>query len=343
VARIKLSRFVNGFTDRHGKPRYYFRRPGFKAIPLPGLPYTTEFMDAYALALAGITAPRTDIGSDRLQPGSVAKVVAGYLASAAFNHLAPETKRTRRNILERFREQHGEKQVALLRREHIMAMVAAKAETPSASRNLLNTLRVLMQYAIELGIRSDDPTLGVKHAKIRSKGYRTWTEDDINKFEAAHPLGSRARLALALLLYTMQRRSDVVQMGWQHVRGDELTVVQQKTGTKLTLPLRPELKMVLDATPRQHLTFLTTRTGSAFTPAGFTNWFRHCCDAAGLPRGLSAHGLRKAGCRRLAEAGCSAHEIAAWSGHLSLREVERYTKAADQARLARNAMARGKQ
>jgi hypothetical protein len=143
MTRIKLPRFVNGFTDRHGKARYYFRRPGHKAVALPGLPYTTEFMDAYKLALAGITAPRTTIGSDRLQSGSVAKVVAGYLASVAFNALAPETKRTRRNILERFREQHGEKQVKLLRREHIVAMIEAKAATPSASRNLLNTLRVV--------------------------------------------------------------------------------------------------------------------------------------------------------------------------------------------------------
>src|SRR5205823_13317410 len=162
--------------------------------------------DAYTLALAGITAPRTEIGSDRLQPGSIAKIVAGYFASAAFSQLAPETKRTRRNILERFREQHGGKQVELLRREHIVAMIAAKAATPSASRNLLNTLRVLMQYAIEIGIRTDDPTIGVKHAKIRSSGYRTWSDEDIAKFEAAHQPGTRARLALALLLYTMQRR-----------------------------------------------------------------------------------------------------------------------------------------
>jgi integrase len=63
------------------------------------------------------------------------------------------------------------------------------------------------------------------------------------------------------------------------------------------------------------------------------------CERGGL-KGLSAHGLRKAACRRLAEAGCSANEIAAISGHASLREVERYTRAADQERMARNAMAR---
>jgi hypothetical protein len=48
--------------------------------------------------------------------------------------------------------------------------------------------------------------------------------------------------------------------------------------------------------------------------------------------------LRKASCRRLAEARCSANEIASISGHASLREVERYTRAADQERMARNAV-----
>jgi integrase len=87
-----------------------------------------------------------------------------------------------------------------------------------------------------------------------------------------------------------------------------------------------------------NLTFLTTRGGSPFTPAGFTNWFREVCDEAGLPKGTSAHGLRKAACRRLAEAGCSANVIAAISGHRSLSEVQRYTAAADQLRMAREGM-----
>jgi integrase len=61
---------------------------------------------------------------------------------------------------------------------------------------------------------------------------------------------------------------------------------------------------------------------------------------AGLPERCVAHGLRKAAARRLAEAGCSANEIAAVTGHASLEEVTRYTKAADQKRLARSAIRR---
>src|SRR5882724_1582867 len=127
-------------------------------------------------------------------------------------------------------------------------------------------------------------------------------------------------------------------MGRQHIRNGALQVRQQKTGASLAIPIHSALKAVLDATPSEHLTFLTTKDGKPFSPAGFTNWFREMCNEAGLPKGTSAHGLRKAACRRLAEAGCSANVIASISGHASLREVERYTKAADQARMARVGM-----
>jgi integrase len=155
-------------------------------------------------------------------------------------------------------------------------------------------------------------------------------------FRQHHVLGTRARLAFELLLNTVQRRGDVIRMGPQHVKNGLLNVRQTKTREHLALPILSELQAALDATANDHLTFLTTANGKPFTPAGFGNWFRQVCDEAGL-HGFSAHGLRKAGCRRLAEAGCSASEIAAWSGHRTLSEVARYTRAADQAAMARAA------
>lgn len=184
-----------------------------------------------------------------------------------------------------------------------------------------------------------DPTLGITPAKAKTDGFRTWDESDIAAFEAKHPIGTKERLALALLLYTVQRRGDVVRMGRQHVRDGMIAVRQSKTGTMLSIPIHPELRAMLAATPSDHLTFLTTSFGKPFVAAGFTNWFRGACNAAGLLRGTSAHGLRKAGCRRLAEAECSANVIASISGHASLGEVTRYTKAADQARMATDGMA----
>jgi integrase len=176
--------------------------------------------------------------------------------------------------------------------------------------------------------------------KIRAsaQGWPDWPEHAIEQFEKAYPIGSRERLAFALLLYTGQRRGDIIRMGRQHVRGGLLTVRQSKTGAVVAIPIHQDLEEVLAASEAQHLTFLTTATGKPFAPGAFTNWFGGLCRAAGLPIGLSAHGLRKAMCRRLAEGGCTANQIAAVSGHATLQEVSRYTKAADQKRMAADAM-----
>lgn len=292
-------------------------------------------MAAYQAALA-TSAPRADIGERRNAPGSVAALVAAYANSARFKHeIAPETRRTQWAILQRFRDEHGDKRVATLRREHVVAILSSKKPYPR--RNWLKAVRPIMQFAVSIGMIAVDPTEGLK-AGVRTKGdgFPAWGESEIAAFRQYHALTTRARLAFELLLCTVQRRGDVIRMGLQHVRGGLLHVRQSKTGTTLALPILPELEAALDAAPSGHLTFLTTAHGKPFSSAGFGNWFREQCDAAGL-RGFSAHGLRKAGCRRLAEAGCSAMEIAAWSGHRTLGEVARYTRAADQVAMARAA------
>jgi integrase/recombinase XerD len=127
----------------------------------------------------------------------------------------------------------------------------------------------------------------------------------------------------------------------QHVHDGVLTVDQGKTegqeASHLEIPLHPKLREIIDATPSGHLNFLVTSFGKPYGAAGFSNWFRELCDSAGCPD-VSAHGLRKATARRLAEIGCSTHEIAAITGHASLSEVQRYTRAADRKRLAQAAM-----
>jgi integrase len=127
-------------------------------------------------------------------------------------------------------------------------------------------------------------------------------------------------------------------MGGQDIHDGFIRVRQQKTGAILEIPVLPELQEILAVHPVDNMTLLTTSAGKPFTAAGFTGWFRDRCREAGLPLGLSAHGLRKAPCRQFAEANCTVHQIAAFSGHASLKEVQRYTKAADQKRLAVAAM-----
>src|SRR5262249_33781414 len=255
-------KYVHGFIDRHGRPRFYFRRAGFKRVPLPGLPWSPEFMEAYQLALDD--TPRVEIGARRTKPGTVASAVAGYFGSSAFAGPAETTRPTRRKILERFRAEHGDKGIATLARVHVERMVSAKAGTPGTALNFLVALRALMQHALAVGLRANDPTAGVRGPKFRSGGFYAWTEEDIAAFEAKHAIGSRARLALALLLYTAQRRADVIQMGRQHLPDSLIHVRQSKTGATLAIPIHPELRAVLDATPAEHLTFLTTTGGKPF-------------------------------------------------------------------------------
>jgi integrase len=337
MTRIRLD-FVQSFIDRHGRARHYFRRPGFKRVPLPGMPGSAGFMAAYQAALAGEVAEPVKIGASRTKPGTVNAAIVGFYRATAFLNLQPITKSTYRGVLESFRRKHGDKRIALLERRHIKELLAEKTGKPGAQRNLLRMLKMLLNFAVDAEMRPDNPAAGLKVTGSKGDGFHTWSEDEIARFEAHHALGTRARLAFALMLYTAQRRADVVRVGRQHVRDGVLHVKQSKTGVSLAIPIHPSLAAIIEATPSEHLTFLVTEYGQPFTPAGFGGWFRERCDAAGLPLRCAAHGLRKAACRRLAEAGCSANVIAAISGHKTLREVERYTRAADQARMARTAM-----
>nr|WP_280952071.1 tyrosine-type recombinase/integrase [Sinorhizobium sp. BJ1] len=154
-------------------------------------------------------------------------------------------------------------------------------------------------------------------------------------------MGTKARLALALMLYTSQRRSDVVLFGKQHVTNGWLKFTQQRNRNRkpitLEIPIHPELQSVIDASPRGDLTFLVTEFNRPFTANGFGNWFRKRCNEAGLPH-CSSHGLRKAAASRLADRGATEHQIMSITGHTTSKEVTRYTKAANQKRLAKSAV-----
>jgi integrase len=306
-----------------------------RLIPLPGKVGSPEFMTAYNAAVAATTVH--EVGKTRSAPGTVSAAIASYYKDNRFTSLASGTQMSRRAILERFRADHGDKRLAGLQKQHVAAILGAKK--PFAARNWLKALRGLMQFAVATGLISSDPTTAFEPAKAKAGRIHTWTETEIEQYEAQHPIGSRARLAMALMLYTGQRRSDVLRMGPQHIREGVLAITQQKTGTELAIPVHPRLAEIIAATECGHLAFLVTSAGGIFSSGGFSDQFRAWCDEAGLPKHCSPHGLRKAACRRLAETGCSAPQIAAISGHKTLKEVQRYIEEADQERLARAAMA----
>lgn len=345
MAKIDLP-YVDTYNDRHGKPRCYFRRDGLRiTLPLPGDP---GFMQAYEEAAAQFGG-RREIKHNAPASGTWGALIVDYYRSPAFLLLKESTKTTYRGIIDNWRDEHGTKRVTHLKRRHVQQHIGASVEAsgPHAANNLRRMLRTLCAFAVDNDWRRDDPTTGVKPVRAKSEGFATWSEDDIDAFEARWPAGSRERLALALLLHTGQRRGDVVRMGRQHIgmavlkRGESaqrvIRVTQEKTGVKLVIPLHPLLSKAIDETPRTNLTFLMTNWGKPFTAAGFGNWFREACDEAGLTE-RSAHGLRKAAARRLAEAGATPLQIGSITGHKTLKEISRYTAAADQASMASDAV-----
>ncbi|HML12389.1 MAG TPA: tyrosine-type recombinase/integrase [Xanthobacteraceae bacterium] len=333
----KLPPFVERWRDRHGKLRMYFRKGKGPRIALPPSLGSDEFEAAYKAALSGESAAKRE----RRQPdppGTIAALVTSYLRSSAYLGLRETTKTGYASRIEMLRTQHGHRTVAGLNRERIVRMLQPYASKPGAALSTLKMLRVLIRHAIDIGWLAHDPSLGIKRPKTNE--IRSWTDAEIATFEQHWPIDSKQRLAFALMLYTGQRRSDVHRMTWADVKAGMIKVVQQKTGRKLTIPIHRALAEVLATAPRQHVTIITTAYGKPFTVDGFSQWIRQAIAAAGLPLECQPHGLRKAAGRRLAEAGCTAHEIMAILGHKTLAEAERYTRDADQARLAADAMAK---
>ncbi len=165
--------------------------------------------------------------------------------------------------------------------------------------------------------------------------------DEVEQYEKGHAIVTKPRLALALLLYTGVRRSDLVLLGRQHTRGGWLKFTAQKNRNRkpvtVEVPILPALQSIIDVTPTGELTYLVTEYGRPFSVAGFGGWFRERCDEAGLNH-CSAHGLRKAGASIAAENGASPHQLMAIFGWLTLKEAERYTQAARRRRMARQGM-----
>lgn len=343
MVRIKLQHVVED-VDRHGKRRYYFRRRGQRKIRLRGVPGSDEFMEAYRKALSGEARPATkSTGSATAASGSLRWLCEGYFQSAEFRQLDNSTKRVRRNILDELCRHHGGKPAAQMLPRHVRALRDHRADRPEAANAIVKALRQVFAFGVATDLAAGNPAREISYLRSGSQGFHSWTPEEIKAFEDRHPVGTTARLAFALLLYTGQRRSDVVRFGRQHVRNGWLKFTQHKNRrakpVTLEIPIVGELQSIIDASQCGDLTYLVTHFGRPFTSAGFGNKFRVWCDEAGLKH-CSAHGIRKAAAVRLAELGASEHEIMAVTGHRTSKEVTRYTRAARQKVLAGRAMDR---
>ena len=282
MARIRL-RYVNEFTDRHGKVRYYFRRPGSRSVSLPGLVGSTEFMDAYAAAIAMVAPPPPS--SKHVIHGSLTEITASYFRSTAFANLSPSSQRLYRAALKPVLEAHGHRLVRELPKTAARNIIEAIGATRPGKANLTRaTLSQVMAYAIETGARTDNPFSGLKEYRLGT--HHTWTDAELAQFERCWRLGTRERLAYALLLYTGQRGGDVVKMVRNDIVNGYIRVSQDKarkgTTNELMIPIHPALARALKAGPvvgMQHL--ITDARGRPLR--GLTALIEKAARRAGLP------------------------------------------------------------
>lgn len=332
VAKIKL-RYVDEYIDRTGKLRRYFRKGGKRIGPLTGEPGSAEFMTAYAAYLAEKpAAAKTTLHAD-----SLGKLIIDFYGSRFFTDRKPSTRQLYKYALEPIAKEHGHRSASAMTAEHAEKIINKIGATRPGMGNLTRAvMRRVMQFAVKTKIRKDNPMLGIEPFKVGE--HHTWTEAELKQFEAKWHLGTRQRLAYALLLYTGQRVGDVTKMSRADLADGLIHVVQQKTGAELWVPIHPELDKAMKAYSARGLTLIGDQNGKPLQRAALSALMRTSIREAGLPPRCVAHGLRKAAMRRLAEADSTANQIASISGHKTLKEVERYTKAADQKKMARQAM-----
>jgi integrase len=304
----RLPQHVSAFVDRHGKERFRWRKTGFKAVYLKAHPGTEKRPSEEVLALNAGAAP-IQPGSERILPGTISDLLARFYRSPLFTNAGERTQYVSRNIYEAFRTEFGDDRVDGFRFDHIEAILAAKTRKKTvtlangrkrevggatAAHILRKKLLRLFALAVKLGWISTNPVAIAERVKVPKGGWHTWTDEEIAQYQARHPLGTKARMAMEIALWTGQRRGDVHLFGPRHMKGGRIKYTQEKGGKELWLPAAPQMLEAIEAMPAVGLkTFIVTEYGNPFTKDGFGNWFRDRCDEAGLPQ-CAIHGLRKA-------------------------------------------------
>lgn len=337
MALLKL-RYVNEYRDRSGKLRRYFRRGSVKGA-LPGDIGSPEFMETYQGFLGSQirpTAPNSVKAAD-----SLGKLVTDFYGSRAFMNLKPSSRRIYKAVLEPLVATHGHRSASAMTYKNAEKIIQEIGDKRPAMGNLTKkVLGKLMKYAIKADWRNDNPVNGHGIEAFKIGTHHTWTEGELKAYEARWPLGTRQRLAYALLLYTGQRVGDVAAMRRSAISDGMIHVIQEKTGAELHVPIMPELDRAMKAGPNNGLALIGAGSGRPLSADGVSALVRRAREDAGLPPKCRPHGLRKAAMRRLAEHDATSKQIMAVSGHKTSREVDRYTEAASQKRLARDGMAK---
>jgi integrase len=308
---------------------------------------TPEFETAYQAALRG-EPPR---GPGKAARGTLGWLFDLYRQTSAWTDLAKSTRYKRERIMLRVLATAKHEPLSAINETAIIAGRERRAATPASAQAFIDTLHGLFKWAVSMKLAAGDPTLNVK-VKTKSKrkgGYPLWTDEDMTRFEARWPRGTRERVIFDILAYTGLRIGDVATLGRQHlkqrtividgqaVRRTVISIDNEKTGMRVELPLLPQLKETLDVGPTGDLAFIVTRRGTPWNKGALGTEFVAAARAAGVV-GKSAHGMRKAAATRAAENGATERELEAIFGWSGGRMATLYTKSANRTRLAAGAI-----
>jgi integrase len=323
---------------RHGGVVWCVRRKHGRRIRIKADYDTPEFWAQYRAALEGTPVP-----SKVAKANTLAWALGGYRNSSTWAGFSNATRRQRENIIKAVIKSAGTVPLKDITSDTIRAGRERRAATPHAANNFLKTMRGFFAWAVETRMIAVDPTKGVKllAGKNDAVGFKAWTPEELDRFEAHWPVGTRERLAFDLLLYTGFRRGDAVRIGRQHVSGGVITIETEKQNPrakermKVSIPILPPLAASIAATKTGDMVYLVTDAGQPWVKESFGNWFREISRKAGCPG--SAHGLRKAGATRAANRGASELQLMAIFGWSTGKMAQHYTRSADRVRLARDA------
>lgn len=322
-------------TSRHGRTVWYVRKGQGPRIRLRAVFGSEEFNEQYEAAIRG-EAPIDRRGA---KAGTLRWLWNAYRGSGAWLALSEATRRQRENIMVRVLDKGGDVPFAEIRRADIVGGLDDRAKTPSAARNFLDTMRGMFQWALDRRHVKADPTAGVKPPKRpRTGGFAAWTEADVAAYQARWPIGTRQRVWLDVLLYTGLRRGDAAKVGSKHVRNGVVTIATEKSQevVVVTLPVLKVLKRTLDAGPIGPEAWICGANGAELTKESFGNLFSEAARQAGVNK--SAHGVRKIAATIAAENGATEKELDAIFGWTGGRMSAVYTRAANRARLAAQAV-----
>jgi integrase len=319
---------------RHGKAVWYVRIGKGRRVRIKGQYGTPEFQAAYEAAIAG--TPLSDPRKPAL--GTLACLLDRYRETSAWSDLSAATRRQRENIFLGVLKSAGHEPYSKIDRDHIVAGRERRAkQTPIQARHFLDAMRGLFRWALDAGYVKTDPTADVKNPKRpKTDGFVAWTEEDVEAYQRQWPLGTKERVWLDVLLYTGLRRGDAVKLGRQHIRDGVATLVTEKTGTPVSIPILPILAETLAAGPCSDLVFVCGDRRQPLTKEGFGNMFAKAARAAGVRK--SAHGVRKIGAIRAAENGATVPELEAIFGWHGGGMASLYTRAANRAKIAKGAI-----